>query len=68
MDGMNGWALLRVLRRRHPHLPVVLCSAAPPRRPAACEPDLEFDAVLIKPISVRLLLQVVVGRLDTAPS
>lgn len=68
MDGMNGWTLLNVLRTMHPHLPVVLCSAAPPRRPAACEPDLEFDAVLIKPISVRLLLQVVESRLDTVSS
>ncbi|MDR3443728.1 MULTISPECIES: ATP-binding protein [unclassified Dyella] len=68
MDGMNGWMLLDALRRTQPDLPVVLCSAAPPRRPAGCEPDLDFDAVLIKPISVRLLLQVVVSRLDALPS
>jgi signal transduction histidine kinase len=64
MDGMGGWALLEALRKIHADLPVVLCSAAPPRRPASCGPELEFDAVLLKPVSVRQLLQVIVGKLS----
>jgi len=68
MAGMDGWMLLGALRQAHPQLPVVLCSASPPRRPASCPPDLDFDAVLIKPTSVRQLLQVVVSRLDAVSS
>lgn len=64
MVGMGGWALLEALRKTHARLPVVLCSAAPPRRPPAGGPALEFDAVLLKPVSIRELLQVVVGTLS----
>ena len=63
MDGMDGWALLAALRRTHAGLPVILCSATPPRRPAGCAPELDFDAALLKPVSVRQLLQVIAGKL-----
>lgn len=66
MAGMGGWELLEALRKSHDRLPVVLCSAAPPSRPAVCGPGLEFDAVLLKPVSVRELLQVVIGILSTS--
>ncbi|WP_430389987.1 ATP-binding protein [Dyella sp. 20L07] len=68
MDGMDGWMLLDALRRANPRLPVVLCSASPPRPPAFCAVGLDFDAVLMKPTSVRQLLQVVTSRLDAVSS
>lgn len=63
MDGMDGWGLLKELRRTHADLPVILCSATPPRRPAAHEPELDFDAALLKPVSVRQLLLLVAAQL-----
>lgn len=68
LDGMNGWMLLSALRSMQPDLPVILCSALPPKRPTDFSQELDFDAVLIKPISVRLLLQLVVSRLETVHS
>lgn len=62
MDGMDGWALLAALREARPGLPVILCSAAPPRRPAGYGP-VDFDAALLKPVSVRQLLRVIVEKL-----
>lgn len=62
MDGMDGWALLAALRKTHAGLPVILCSAAPPRRPAGCA-SVDFDAALLKPVSVRQLLRVIAGKL-----
>lgn len=64
MEGMDGWALLAALRKTHAGLPVILCSSASPRRPATCAPGLDFDATLLKPVSVRQLLQVVTGVLS----
>jgi CheY-like chemotaxis protein len=64
MDGMDGWKLLSALRKLDPNLPVILCSASPPHRPATYATDLEFDAVLLKPTSIRQLLQIVVSRLE----
>ncbi len=66
MDGMDGWVLLAALRKNHAGLPVILCSATPPRRPATCAPGLDFDAALLKPVSVRQLLQVIFGKLPGA--
>ncbi|HWU75967.1 MAG TPA: two-component regulator propeller domain-containing protein [Rhodanobacter sp.] len=63
MDGMGGLALLEKLRETHANLPVVLCSAALPMHSEASGTELSFDAVLLKPVSVRQLLQVVGGQL-----
>ncbi|WP_263144995.1 hybrid sensor histidine kinase/response regulator [Pseudomonas alcaligenes] len=51
MAGMDGWQLLQRVRAEWPGLPVVLYSAAPPRRPAGVPASLDFDAVLLKPAS-----------------
>ncbi|WP_223472528.1 MULTISPECIES: hybrid sensor histidine kinase/response regulator [unclassified Pseudomonas] len=56
MPGMDGWALLRQVRERWDHLPVVLYSAVPPRRPENYPKDLAFDAILLKPADSRELL------------
>jgi signal transduction histidine kinase/CheY-like chemotaxis protein len=57
MPGMDGWALLDAVRQRRPALPVVLYSAAPPRRPAGLPFDLNFDAMLLKPVDAAELLR-----------
>lgn len=49
MPGMDGWALLAVVRERWPSLPVLLYSSAPAWRPPGYSADLNFDAVLLKP-------------------
>lgn len=56
MPGMDGWGLLRHVRERWRHLPVMLYSAVPPRRPQDYPEDLAFDAVLLKPADSRELL------------
>lgn len=56
MPGMDGWELLRQVRERWRHLPVMLYSAVPPRRPQDYPADLAFDAVLLKPADSRELL------------
>ena len=69
MPGMDGWELLRQVRERWRHLPVMLYSAVPARRPQACPQDLVFDAVLLKPADSRELLAWVktLAGLDTVP-
>jgi two-component system, sensor histidine kinase LadS len=56
MDGLDGWGLLAAVRRQWPGVPVVLCSAAPPHRPAGFDPALSFDACLLKPVVPNELL------------
>ncbi|WP_339505011.1 hybrid sensor histidine kinase/response regulator [Pseudomonas sp. RL_105y_Pfl2_101] len=56
MPGMDGWELLCQVRERWRHLPVMLYSAIPPRRPESYPKDLAFDAVLLKPADSRELL------------
>lgn len=56
MPGMDGWELLRQVRKRWGHLPVMLYSAVPPRRPQEYPDALAFDAVLLKPADSRELL------------
>jgi signal transduction histidine kinase/ligand-binding sensor domain-containing protein/CheY-like chemotaxis protein len=55
MPGMDGWALLRAVRREHPALSVLLYSSMPPR--GAQEDELTFDDVLLKPASGEQLLE-----------
>ena len=59
MPGMDGWALLAVVRERWPALPVLLYSSAPALRPAVYPADLNFDAVLLKPSDAAELLATV---------
>ena len=56
MPGMDGWALLAVVRERWPALPVLLYSSAPALRPAVYPAELNFDAVLLKPSDAAELL------------
>lgn len=53
MPGMDGWALLRVLRREYPGVPVLLYSSVPARG----DETLAFDDALLKPASGRQLLE-----------
>lgn len=55
MPGMDGWALLREVRRHRPGLPVLLYSASPARAENNGE-RLRFDAELLKPVSAEELL------------
>ncbi|TPG48566.1 hybrid sensor histidine kinase/response regulator [Rhodanobacter glycinis] len=56
MDGLDGWGLLAAVRAQWPRLPVLLYSAAPPRRPEGAESALAFDACLLKPLQPDALL------------
>ncbi|RAN82924.1 hypothetical protein B5P43_02355 [Bacillus sp. SRB_336] len=63
MDGLDGWGLLAAVRGQWPGLPVLLCSAAPPRRPEGVKPSLVFDACLLKPVQPDVLLAQVAALL-----
>jgi CheY-like chemotaxis protein len=54
MPGMDGWALLRIVRRDCPGVPVLLYSSMPPR---ARDDELAFDDALLKPASGKQLLE-----------
>jgi len=54
MPGMDGWSLLRALRREHPNVPVLLYSSLPPRH---ADEGLAFDDALLKPASGKQLLE-----------
>ena len=56
MPGMDGWDLLRNLRKEWPQLPVLLYSARPPLRPLDLNPAVDFDACLLKPAATADLL------------
>jgi CheY-like chemotaxis protein len=64
MPGMDGWAFLRELRTGKDlrDLPVILVSAAEPRRPTGVPAEIDFDRVLLKPIRQQDLAESV-GRL-----
>lgn len=57
MPGLDGWDLLRALRQRGPHVPVVLYSATPACKPQDMDSTLAFDACLLKPASSGELLK-----------
>lgn len=54
MPGMDGWALLRALRREYPGVPVLLYSSLPAR---TVGDQLAFDDALLKPASGKQLLE-----------
>lgn len=56
MPDMDGWTLLEAVRKRGQPLPVLLYSAAPPRRPPHLPESLAFDASLLKPADTADLL------------
>ena len=59
MPGMDGWDLLRNVRKEWPQLPLLLYSARPPIRPVDLDVSVEFDACLLKPaVSADLLAQI----------
>lgn len=59
MPGMDGWDLLRNVRKEWPQLPIMLYSARPPVRPLDLETAVDFDACLLKPAAtVELLTQI----------
>jgi signal transduction histidine kinase/DNA-binding NarL/FixJ family response regulator len=66
MPELDGWDFLRAvgaetMRRK---IPVILVSAAPPQRPKDFPAELEFDALLMKPISPDDLAEVIASCLD----
>src|SRR5699024_7480813 len=65
MDGMDGWGLLRHIRRAQPGLPVVLYSAVPPQ-PTEEDADARFDSTLLKPADSRALLEQIEACIDRA--
>ena len=56
MPIMDGWDLLRNVRREWPQMPVLLYSARPPVRPLDLDASIEFDACLLKPSATHELL------------
>lgn len=66
MPVMDGWGLLRALRAdvALANLPVVLISAAEPRRPEAFPADVDFDDVFLKPMRHHELAGFLQRRLD----
>lgn len=67
MDGLDGWGLLAAVRAQWPDLPVLLCSAAPPRRPEGTESALAFDACLLKPVQPDALLAQIATLAGASP-
>lgn len=61
MPRMNGWEFLRRYREAKPdaNVPVILCSAMWPQRPADFPPGVDFAATLLKPIQPEKILRVV---------
>ncbi|WPL16995.1 Autoinducer 2 sensor kinase/phosphatase LuxQ [Thiorhodovibrio winogradskyi] len=52
MPHLDGWGCLRALRSLEPgrHLPVILISAGPARKPDGYPEDLDFDQFVMKPL------------------
>ena len=59
--------LLAAVRAQWPDLPVLLCSAAPPRRPEGTESALAFDACLLKPVQPDALLAQIATLAGASP-
>ena len=56
MPIMDGWDLLRNVRREWLRMPILLYSARPPVRPLGLDASIEFDACLLKPSATHELL------------
>ena len=55
-DG-DGWMVLQTVAQRWPQVPVVLISAAPPKRPESYPDELAYSAQLLKPLNHAELLK-----------
>lgn len=68
MPVMDGWDLLRNVRKEWPQLPIMLYSARPPVRPLDLPLAVDFDACLLKPAATGDLLAQISSLLsaDTA--
>lgn len=55
-DG-DGWTVLQAVAARWPHVPVILMSAAPPKRPDGWPQALTYSAQLLKPLNHAELLK-----------
>ena len=66
MNHGDGWMVLQECRRLHPQLIVVMISAAPPKRPRDLDMEINFDAVMMKPVEHASLLQCLGGLLALA--
>lgn len=66
MPQLDGWGFLRRVRASSAHaaLPVIVISAAPLERPEDLANDITFDAVALKPLSVRTLAEMLEQQLE----
>lgn len=66
MPQLDGWGFLRRVRESSAHaaLPVILISAAPLGRPEGLPSEITFDAVALKPLSVRTLAEMLEQQLE----
>jgi CheY-like chemotaxis protein len=66
MPQLDGWGFLRRVRESSAHatLPVILISAAPLERPEGLPSEITFDAVALKPLSVRTLAEILEQQLE----
>ncbi|MEA3639687.1 MAG: ATP-binding protein [Lamprobacter sp.] len=65
MPQLDGWGFLRQVRESSADatLPVILISAAPLERPETLPSEITFDAVALKPLSVRTLAEILEQQL-----
>ncbi len=66
MPRADGWAFLKAVRSSPslPDLPVILVSATRPERPADFPADLDFDSILMKPVTLEQLAETLQSVLD----
>ena len=64
MENGDGWSVLAQVAVRCPDMPVMLMSAAPPKRPLKFPPGLHFAAHLLKPLDYQKLLKLMGELLD----
>ena len=65
MPVMDGWDLLRSVRKEWPDVPIMLYSARPPLRPVDLPASVDFDACLLKPAATSELLAQINALLNT---
>lgn len=65
MPNMDGWGFLRAVRESDSlaRLPVILISAAPPKRPPDLAADIDFDHKLMKPLRLDFLASLLQQKL-----
>jgi CheY-like chemotaxis protein len=68
MPELSGWALLEQVRRQHPTLPVLLCSAVDPRLTGRTEHIAAHTGFLAKPFGLEAFLGCVSQLLECSAS